>query len=221
MSARSSGHHLILFVIKLYAQNNIFNQKRRFPKLGTTAACVVKSIDLYNKLLEQTSKRSLLVKACQLYLICKFVLCAFKCLAHFTYKIGTYLNMCELSSQKHVKQLLPRFYHELKEQNLSCLDDFQVELNRISIEEPISELAKYMFQKVCDAAADGLRIQRGHEYGFFGEKFNERATIVSEMSDDDLTLIPSHNLDCERDLRFSGIHIKNTSKCSNYHFKAL
>ena len=59
-----------------------------------------------------------------------------------------------------------------------------------------------MFQKVCDAAADGLRIQRGREYGFFGEKFNERATIVSEMSDEDLTLIPSHNLDCVRDLGF-------------------
>ena len=35
------------------------------------------------------------------------------------------------------------------------------------------------------------------------------------MSDDDLTLIPSHNLDCERDLAISGIHIENTSKCSN------
>ena len=70
------------------------------------------------------------------------------------------------------------------------------------MEEPISEPAKYMFQKVCDAAAYGLRIQRGREYGFFGEKFNERATIVSEMSDEDLTLIPSHNLDCVRDLGF-------------------
>ena len=103
--------------------------------------------------------------------------------------------MCELSSQKHMKQLLPRFYHELKDQNLGCLDNFHVEWNRIFIEEPRSELAKYLLQKMCDAAAEGLRIQRGREYGFFGEQFNKRETIVSEMSDDDLTLIPSHNLD--------------------------
>ena len=63
-------------------------QERRFNKLGTTAACAVKGIDLCNKLLEQTSKRNLLVKAYQLYLNFEFILCAFKCLVHFTYKIG-------------------------------------------------------------------------------------------------------------------------------------
>ena len=63
-------------------------QERRFTKLGTTAACVVKSIDLYNKLLEQTSNRDLLVKACQLYLNCEIILSAFKFLAYFTYKTG-------------------------------------------------------------------------------------------------------------------------------------
>ena len=77
-----------------------------------------------------------------------------------------------------------------------------------------------MLQKMYDAAAKGLRIHCGREYGFFGEQFNKRVTIVSEMYDDDLTLIPSHNLDCERDLAISGIHIENTSKCSNRHFKA-
>ena len=50
---------------------------------------------------------------------------------------------------------------------------------------------------MCDAAAEGLLIKRGGEYGLFGKQFNERTTALSEMSDDDLTLIPSHNLDCE------------------------
>ena len=40
------------------------------------------------------------------------------------------------------------------------------------------------------------------------------------MSGDGLTLILSHNLDYERDLAISGIHIENTGKCSNHHFKA-
>ena len=69
-------------------------QERRFTKLGTTAACALKSIDLHNKLLEQTSKRNLLVKACRLYFSCEFILCAFKSLAYFTYKVGMpYLNI--------------------------------------------------------------------------------------------------------------------------------
>lgn len=32
--------------------------------------------------------------------------------------------------------------------------------------------------------------------------------------------IPSHNLDCERHLAISSIHIENTSECLNCHFKA-
>ena len=75
-------------------------------------ACVVKSIDLYNELLEQTSMRSIFVKTCRMYVKCEFILVAFKCLAYFTYKMS-YLNMCNLSSRKDIEQLLPGFYHEL------------------------------------------------------------------------------------------------------------
>ena len=46
------------------------------------------------------------------------------------------LNMCEMSSQKDMKQLRSRFYHELKDLNLSCLNDFHVEWNRIFTKEP-------------------------------------------------------------------------------------
>ena len=90
-------------------------QERKFTKLGTTAACVVKSMHLYNELLQNTHRKNLLVKACRLYLDCEFIVCAFKCLAFFTNKIGMpYLNMCEVSSQKDMKALLPPFYQELK-----------------------------------------------------------------------------------------------------------
>ena len=40
------------------------------------------------------------------------------------------------------------------------------------------------------------------------------------MSDDNLTLIPSHSLICERDSEISGIYVENASKCSNLHLKA-
>ena len=42
--------------------------------------------------------------------------------------------------QKDIKQLLPRSYHELKDQNFICHDNFRVKWNRISIEKPRSEL---------------------------------------------------------------------------------
>ena len=111
---------------------------------------MVKSLDLYIQLLEQTPKKNLLVKACRLYVSCEYVVCALKCLAFFTYKIGMpFLNMCELSSQKDMKTLLPRFYHELVDGNMNCLKDFHVEWNRIKIDEPKSALAKYMIGKMC------------------------------------------------------------------------
>ena len=71
-----------------------------------------------------------------------------------------------------------------------------------------------------DATAKGPKIWRGCRYGFFGKQLNERATIVFEISDDNLTLITSHNLDCERYLVISGIHIKlnahvKPKRCTN------
>ena len=70
---------------------------------------------------------------------------------------------------------------------------------------------------MCVAAAEGLRIKRGREYSFLGEKFNERVKTVANMS---LALIPSHHLDCERNLAVVDINIENKSNYSNRHFKA-
>ena len=73
-------------------------QEKIFTRLSATETCVLKSIGLYIKLLELTSKKNLLAKAYQLDLNCEFILCAFKCLTYFTYKIEvSYLNMYELS----------------------------------------------------------------------------------------------------------------------------
>ena len=67
---------------------------------------------------------------------------------------------------------------------------------------------------MCIQAAEELRIQRGKEYGFFGESFTGRATDVSALPDSELMLIPSHNLNCERNLSVSGVFMEIGSKCN-------
>ena len=133
-----------------------------------------------------------------------------------------FLNMCELSSQKEMKHRLPILYRDMKEGNIDCLSDFKVEWNRINIddEKPESELGTFILDQMVKQAGEGLRIQRGREYGFFGEEFNERAADITQIPDAELELIPSHNLDCERNLSVAGVYMEVGSKCSNRHFKA-
>ena len=120
-----------------------------------------------------------------------------------------FLNMCKLSSQKEMKSLLPTMYQNLKEGNFDCL-----------VEKPNSDLGKYILSKMYKAAAEGSRIQHGREYGFYGQEYTKRATDVSKMADMELELIPSHNLDCKRNLSIAGVYMKRRSKCSNRFFKA-
>ena len=196
-------------------------QEMKFTKLGTTAACIINSLDLYSELLEQRHKNNLLVKACRLYLNCEFIMCAFRCLGFFTYKIGMpFLNMCEISTQREMKTLLPKLYKDLKNSNIDCLNDFLVQWNRIKADEPTSPLGQLIIDRMCKASAEGLRIQRGREYGFFGEEFTPRATIVAHLPDEELSLIPSNNLECERNLSVAGVYMEQSSKCSNRFFKS-
>ena len=196
-------------------------QERRFTKLGTTAASIIDSLDLYQLLLDQTTRNYLLVKASKLYVNCEYIICALACLAYFTYKIEMpFLNMVERSSQKDLKKHLPKLYNDLKQHNLNCLSDWHVEWKRVKISIPESDLGKLIITRMCDAVAEGLRLQRGREYGFYNEDFTPRAAIISEMQDIDLELIPSNNLICERNLsKFSNLAEKS-AKCSNRHFKA-
>ena len=67
--------------------------------------------------------------------------------------------MCEFSSQKDMKQLLPVLYKVLKGGN--CLTDYHVVWNHINIEKPDSDVGTYILENMCIQAAEGLRIQRG------------------------------------------------------------
>ena len=69
-------------------------QERRFTKLGTTAASIIDSLDLYQMLLDQTTRNNSLVIASKLYVNCEYIIYALTSLAYFTFKIEMpFLNM--------------------------------------------------------------------------------------------------------------------------------
>ena len=73
---------------------------------------------------------------------------------------------------------------------------------------------------MCDSVAEGLRLQRGREYGFYNEDFTPRAAIIPEIPDKHLELMPPNNLICERNLSTFSNLADRSAKCSNRHFKA-
>ena len=173
-------------------------------------------------LLDNTSRNNLLVQACKLYLSCEYITCALTSLAYFTYKIGMpFLNMVEKSSQRDLKNRLPKLYEDLVNKNVDCLSEYHVEWKRVKVIAPDSALEKYIFDRMLEAVAEGLKIQRGREYGFSDEvNTNPRATVVSDIDDDELYLIPSNNLICERELsKFSNVAAKS-ARSSNRNFQA-
>ena len=111
-------------------------------------------------------------------------------------------------------------YNDLKEHKLDCLIDWHVQWKRMKISAPETDLGKLIIGRMCDAVAEGLRLQRGREYGFYNEDFTPRAANINEIEDMDLELIPSNNLICERNLSKFSTLAEKSAKCSNRHFKA-
>ena len=178
------------------------------------------SIELFQTLLDQTNKNNMLIKACKLYLRCEYIQCALTALAFFTYKIGMpFLNMVAMSSQRDLKQRLPKLFNDLKEKNIDCLADYHVEWKRVKVPKPETNLESYIFLQMVDGAAEGLKLQRGREYGFSDTHLKSRAAMVCVMTDSDLERIPSNNQTCERNVsKFESV-AKRSSKCSNKNLK--
>ena len=63
------------------------HHKRRFTKLGYSAASILQTFLLLQSLLEETWKSNLLAQACKIHLDCEFFLTELQLLAYFTKKI--------------------------------------------------------------------------------------------------------------------------------------
>ena len=104
----SLSDELDLLIEKEKRVKTVYMYQERFTKLGTTAASIIDSLDLYQMLLDQTTRNNLLLKASELYVNCEYIICALTCLAYFTYKIEMpFLNMVERSTQKDLKNICP------------------------------------------------------------------------------------------------------------------
>ena len=76
---------------------------------------------------------------------------------------------------------------------------------------------------MCTDAADGIKLQCGREYGFSDPDIKPRATELDKLSAEDfylrIKLLPTNNLDTERDLsKFS--RLPGVARLRNKGFKA-
>ena len=70
-----------------------------------------------------------------------------------------FLNMVAMSSQRDLKQRLPKLYNDLKEKNIDCLSDYHVEWKRVKVPKPETNLESYIFLQMVDGAAEGLKLE--------------------------------------------------------------
>ena len=193
----------------------------RFTKLGYSAAAILDCMSQYDTLLETTTYNNLLVQACRLYSQSEYVRAALKALGYFTYKITMpFLNCVERCDQNSLLPLLKQLHDDLKEGKMDTLAKYQVPWTHIKTEilEPSSSFDRLLLQKMCHAAAEGIRMQCAGEYWEHTE--NPRATQLRKLSQEERKNLPTENLPCERYLsRFGGLAGVSAAK-SNKFFKA-
>ena len=191
-------------------------KERRFALLGYTAAAAIHHFDDINATLSCTNSQNQLVQACKLYSQVDYVKVSLMCIAWFTYKITLpFLNMCELEPPSKLLEILPKLQKDLHSGILSTLDNYSVNYS-FEVTEPNTLLGKLILGRFCLQAAEDLVRQRGREYGFSVE--NNRATDLTTVPEEICDKLPSHNLDCERDLSIMDKLAIRAAACSNRKF---
>jgi hypothetical protein len=72
----------------------VLYHERRFTKLDYACASLVNAMPLLRKLVAETSRKNLLVKACDLYLMCEVFETELRVLAYFTQMVTLPLLNC-------------------------------------------------------------------------------------------------------------------------------
>ena len=99
------------------------------------------------------------------------------------------------------------------------LKDFVVEIQRVAVKEPSSELGRKI-TNMCIEAAKGVKLQCGLEYGFDNCTTDVWATILSDLDKAELKGLPTHNITAERKLAVFDKPADKVGKCRNYRFTA-
>ena len=77
-----------------------------------------------------------------------------------------FLHCVEKSLQEELLKILPKLHQDLLEGKTDPLKDFVLEIRRVPVKEPSSELGRKITNMMCLEAAKGVKLQCGREYGF-------------------------------------------------------
>lgn len=191
---------------------------RRFGKLGYCAGAIVHNLAELRSLLSLHHSNQL-SQACRVYLEIPFIIDALISLSKITEAvIGPFYGMVQKESHKTLLSVFPQLCNDLSNGKLDTLASYHTSFGfKFPPETPNQQLLQNVMAKDI---SDGLKLQRGREYAFFSSAAEQRATDVSSLPDHLLELLPTHNLDCERELaifdkkveRMSGFNQKSTYK---------
>ena len=198
-------------------------KERRFTRLGHTAGALVDCTMYFKKLLNETSKNNLLIRACSLYLESEFIITALKALSFFTYKVTMpYLNMVERCNQNDLVKILPKLCQDLENGNLDTLVEYLVPWMHVNASEhqPTTDLDHYLLNAFAVKCAGGVKMQCSREYWETTEEITERATSLHLLSVEERKNLPTENLAAERCLARFGNLASSSAVHSNRFFKA-
>ena len=128
-----------------------------------------------------------------------FFLTELHVLAYFTHKVRfPLLNCVEISDQSQLLHIFPNLYEDMSNGKMDTLKEFLVSYKHLPIDELESEVVQELLKGMCTDAAEEIKLQCGREYGF-SDSEPSRATQLDKPSANELTGLPTNNLDIERD----------------------
>ena len=204
----------------LYKSLSLYKE-RRFTKLGYTAGAILECLPQFREILNQTHLSNMLSEACKLYVDNEYILCAWKALANFTYKVTMpFLNCVEVCDQQELVTILKNLYTDLKDGKMDSLVNYHVPWTHIDMGKlaPESPLDHYLLKEMCKNAAEGVLLQCGREYWVDDEA--PRATQIHKLTEEERENIPTENMVSERYLAKFGYLASISAARSNKFFKA-
>lgn len=178
-------------------------KQRRFAKLGYCAGSIVHHLPEIRALLEKFHGNQL-SQACKLYLSIPYIIEAMQSLSIITeFVILPYLEMVQKYDNVQLLTILPQLHHDLLENDLKTLTNFHTPF-KFAHPEP-NENVTLLVNLMAKRIADGLSLQRGREFGFPSTSTAGTEPRATDLSSGDipehiLKQLPTHNLDCEREL---------------------
>lgn len=193
-----------------------FYHQRRFTKLGHCAGTIVHNLEEIRLLLERHHGNTH-SQACKLYVEVPFIINGMMALSKFTEFVTLpYLVLVQNENHEVLLNLLPQLAKDLQEGKLTTLEKYRTSFNFNFPPQTTSQ--QMILQEMAKNVSKGLILQRGREYSFSSsENVTTRATNISSLAKELLECLPTHNLDCEREL---AIFDKKVKRMSGFNSKS-